>query len=256
MDKDDVETILHAINTFPKAFFVWGILDHYPQSPMEMEDKLREEFPCLCEFKFLNRKNFAQYCHKSLKGIVVTDHTYWENNAFQKEVPTWSLIDNSIQPIAGFILAKCIESEVNCESFLASRKNSSSLSNLLSIQIFERLYEIERMSVYDLANYLHLDPTSVDRHLLKLAANDFVAYEAPSTNSKIRKRMIKNTIAAITPKGRVIFEKIIMPIASIMNGKTYYDKIFRETEPKEVALISAMKMYARDLEPKLKYDYN
>ena len=68
--------------------------------------------------------------------------------------------------------------------------------------------------------------------------------------------MIKNTIAAITPKGRVIFEKIIMPIASIMNGKTYYDKIFRETEPKEVALISAMKMYARDLEPKLKYDYN
>jgi hypothetical protein len=47
-----------------------------------------------------------------------------------------------------------------------------------------------------------------------------------------------------------------MPIASIMNGKKYYDKIFRETEPNEVALISAMKMYARDLEPKLKYDYN
>ena len=213
-----------------------------------MEDKLRGEFPYLCEFKFLNRKNFAQYCHRSLKGIVLKDYTYWENNAFQKEVSTWSLIDDSIQPIAGFILAKCIENEVNCESFLASRKNSSSLSNLLSIQIFERLYENERMSAYDLSHYPHLDPTSVDRHLLKLAAYNFVAYEVPMTNSKVRKRMIKNTIAAITPKGRVIYEKIIMPIVSIMNGKTYDDKIFREAEPKEIDLIKAMKMYAWALE--------
>jgi DNA-binding MarR family transcriptional regulator len=254
MDKNDVETMLHALNTFPKAFFVWGILDQNPQRPVEMEDKLREKFPYLCEFTFLDRKNFAQYCHKSLKGIALKDHTYWGNNAFQKEVSTWSLIDDSIQPIAGFILTKCIENGVNCESFLSSRKNSSSLSNLLSIQIFERLYENERMSVCNLAHYLHLDPTSVDRHLLKVAANNFVAYEAPTTDSKSRKRMIKNTIAAITPKGRVIFEKIIMPIASIMNGKTYNDKIFRETEPKEMDLINALKMYARDLEPNFKFD--
>jgi len=135
------------------------------------------------EFTFLNRKNFTQYCHKSLKGIVFKDHTYWKNNVFQKEVSTWRLIDDSIQPVAGFILAKCIESGVSSESFLASRKNSSSLSNLLSIQIFERLYKNGRMSVYDLANYIHIDQTSVDRHLLKLASNNFVAYEAPSTNS-------------------------------------------------------------------------
>ncbi|MBU1399296.1 MAG: hypothetical protein KKH85_10485, partial [Proteobacteria bacterium] len=96
----------------------------------------------------------------------------------------------------------------------------------------------------------------VDRHLLKLASNKFVTYEAPSTNSKIRKRMIKNTIAAITPKGMVIFEKIIMPISLIINGKTYNDRIFRETEPKKVDLINAMKMYARDLEPNLKFDEN
>ena len=134
MYRINVETMLYALNTFCKAFFVWGILDHNPQRPAEMEDKLRGEFPYLCEFKFLNRKNFAQYCHRSLKGIVLKDYTYWENNAFQKEVSTWSLIDDSIQPIAGFILAKCIENEVNCESFLASRKNSSSLSNLLSIK--------------------------------------------------------------------------------------------------------------------------
>ena len=249
MDKNDVETMLHALNTFPKAFFVWGILDHNPQRPAEMEDKLREEFPYLCEFTFLNRKNFAQYCHRSLKEIVFKDHTYWENDALQKEVSTWSLIDDSIRPIAGFILAKCIENEVNCESFLASRKNSSSLSNLLSIRIFERLYENKRMSAYDLEDYTHLDSTSVDRHLRKLATNSYVAYEAPSANSEIRKRMIKSTIATITPKGRVIFEKIIMPIASIMNGKTYHDKIFRETEPKAMDLIDAMKMYARALEP-------
>ncbi len=112
------------------------------------------------------------------------------------------------------------------------------------------------MSVYDLANYLHLDQTSVDHHLLKLASNNFVVYQASATNSKSRKRMIKNTIAAITPKGRVIFEKIIMPIVSITNGKPYNDKIFRETEPKEVALINAMKMYARDLEPNLKWRHH
>ncbi|MFH1976980.1 MAG: hypothetical protein ABIJ52_15765 [Pseudomonadota bacterium] len=256
MDKNDVGTILHAINTFPKAFLVWGILDQNPQRPLDMENKLRKEFPYLCEFTFLNRKNFTQYCHKSLKGIVFKDHTYWENNAFQKEVPTWRLIDDSIRPVAGFILAKCIECGVSSESFLSIRKNSSSLSNLLSIQIFERLYKNKRTSVYDLANCIHLDPTSVDRHLLKLASNNFVKYEAPSTNSKIRKRMIKNTIAAITPKGMVIFEKIIMPISLIINGKTYNDRIFRETEPKKVDLINAMKMYARDLEPNLKFDEN
>ena len=112
------------------------------------------------------------------------------------------------------------------------------------------------MSAYDLEDYTHLDSTSVDRHLRKLAANNYVAYEAPSANSKIRKRMIKNTIAAITPKGRVIYEKIIMPIVSIMNGKTYHDKIFRETEPKAMDLIDAMKMYARDLEPNLRWRHH
>ena len=256
MYKNDVETILHALNTFPKAFLVWGILDQNPQRPLEMENKLREEFPYLCEFTFLNRKNFTQYCHRSLKGIVFKDHTYWENNVFQKEVSTWRLIDDSIRPLAGFILAKCIESGVSSESFLGSRKNSSSLSNLLSIRIVERLYKKKRSSVYDLANYLHLDPTSVDRHLLKLAANNFVAYEAPLTNGNIRNRKVKNAIAAITQKGRVIFEKIIRPIALIINGKTYNDKIFRETEPTAVDLINAMKMYARDLEPNLKFDEN
>ncbi|MBU1181419.1 MAG: hypothetical protein KKE00_06745 [Proteobacteria bacterium] len=66
--------------------------------------------------------------------------------------------------------------------------------------------------------------------------------------------MIKNAIASITPKGMVIFEKIIVPIASIINGKKYNDKIFRETESTAVDLINAMKMYAKYLKPKLKFD--
>ncbi|MBW2032884.1 MAG: hypothetical protein JRI94_04725 [Deltaproteobacteria bacterium] len=247
MDKKDAGKILHALNTFPKAFFVWGILDQRPQRPVEMDEKLREAFPYLCEFTFLNRKKFAQYCQRSLKGIVVKDYSYWEYNRFQKEVPTWQLIDESIQPIAGFLLAKCIEIGVNCEYFLASRKNSSSLSNLLGIRILERLYKNERSSVYELANYL-LDPTSVDRNLLKLMSNNLVAYEAPSSNSKIRKRMVKNTIAKITQGGRMVFEEILKPIVLIMNGKPHNDKIFRETEPAEEDLIKAMEMYAKNLE--------
>ena len=252
MDKIDFEKILHSLNTFPKAFLVWGILDQSPQRPVEMEEKLRENFPYLCKFTFLNRKSFAQYCHRSLRGIVIKDYTYWEYNSFQKEVPTWGLIDDSTQPIAGFILAKCVESGVNCEFFLASRKNSSSLSNVLSIHIFQRLYEKERVSTYDLAYYFDLDPTLVDRHLLKLASNNFVTYEAPSSNSRIRKRMVKDTVAEIMQDGKSIFENILMPISSIMNDKMYNDKLFRETKPKDVDLTNAMEMYAKVLGPNLK----
>jgi len=50
MDKIDVKTILHALNTLPKAFFIWGILDQKPQRPVEMEDRLREEFPFFSSF--------------------------------------------------------------------------------------------------------------------------------------------------------------------------------------------------------------
>ena len=249
MDKIDLEKILHSLNTFPKALFVWGILDQRPQRPVEMEEKLRENFPYLCKFTFLNRKNFAQYCHKSLKSIVIKKYTYWEYNSFLKKMPAWGLLDDSIQPIAGFILAKCVENGVSCESFLASRKNSSALSNVLSIQIFQRLYEKERVSVYDLAYDFDLDPKSVDRYLLKLASNNFVDYEAPSSNCKIRKRMVKDTVAEIMQDGKVIFESILMPIALIRNGKKYNDKLFRETEPKDVDLIYAMEMYAKGLKP-------
>ncbi len=68
--------------------------------------------------------------------------------------------------------------------------------------------------------------------------------------------MMKDTVAEITQDGKAIFENILMPIASILNGKKYNDKTFRETEPREVDLINAMEMYAKDLEPNLKFDEN
>ena len=256
MDHIDIQTALHALNTFPKAFFIWGILDKKPQRAVEMEERLGEEFPYLSRFTFLNRKNFAQYCYRSLRGIVVKDYTYWEHMAFQREVPAWGLIDDFIQPIAGFILAKCGENGVNCESFLASRKNSSSLSNVLCIRIFERLYKEKRVRVYDLADSLDLDPTGVDRHLIKLSSNNFAAYEVPSSNRNLRKRMVKDTVVEITQDGKVIFENILMPIASLMNGKKYNDRVFRETEPDDVHLIKVMEMYSKGLEPQPEFKEN
>ncbi len=126
MDRKDKKTILHALNTFPKAFFVWGILDHRPQRPVEMEERLRREFPYLSQFTFFNRNNFTQYCNRSLKGIVVKDYTYWEYNSFKKEVPTWQLVaDSSIQPIAGFLLSKCAEAGSIVSPFWPAEKTAA-----------------------------------------------------------------------------------------------------------------------------------
>ena len=164
-------TILHALNTFPKVFFVWGILDLRPQRPVEMEEKLRKDFPHLSQFTFLNRNNFNQYCKRSLKEIVIQDFTYWEYNSFQREAPTWQLVDDSIQSIAGFLLAKCVELGVNCESFLASRKNSSPKYNFDRIQVLLDLYQNGSQQASALANSSSggWDIVGKCRHLDKLS---------------------------------------------------------------------------------------
>lgn len=175
MDKIDAKIILHALNTFPKAFFVWGILDQMPQRPVEMEDRLREEFPFLLQFSFLNRNNFSQYCKRSLKEILTRDFTYWEYRSFQKEVPTWQLVDDSIRPIAGFLLAKCVELGVNCESFLASSKNSSPKYNFDRIQILLDLYRNgsqQASSLTDIGG--DWDNSGKSRHLAKLAETGLI----------------------------------------------------------------------------------
>lgn len=171
MNEKHIKATLHALNTFPKAFFVWGILDHRPQRPVEMEERLKREFPYLTHFTFLNRKNFSQYCIRSLKGIVVKHYSYWEYNNLQKEVPTWQLVeDSSIQPIAGFLLSKCAEIGLNCESFLASRKNSSEKHNYDRMQILLDLYKNGTQEVSALSHIsAEWNSTGKCRHVAKLA---------------------------------------------------------------------------------------
>jgi hypothetical protein len=172
-----MKTILHALNTFPKLFFVWGILDQEPQRPVEMEERLERKFPYLCQFPFLNRKNFNQYCNRSLSGIVLKDYTYWEYNSIQREVPTWQLADDSIQPIAGFLLAKCVEIGVNCEAFLANRKNSSEKHNFDRVQVLSDLYRNGAQEVSLVANIGNgWDSTGKCRHVEKLAKAGLVEH--------------------------------------------------------------------------------
>jgi len=178
----DIRTILHALNTFPKAFFVWGILDLQPQRPVEMDEKLKREFPYLHRFEFLNKNNFNQYCKRSLKRIVVRGYTYWEYKSFQKEMPTWQLADDSIQPIAGFLLTRCIDIGVDCESFLASRKNSSEKHNLNRIQVLLDLYENGAQELSDLSNNSTVwDSNGKCRHVAKLAEAGLIRHIAFSS---------------------------------------------------------------------------
>lgn len=136
-----------------------------------MEERLKREFPFLSQFTFLNRKNITQYCNRSLKGIVVKNYTYWHCNSFQKEVPTWQLVaDSSIQPIAGFLLSKCSEIGLNCECFLASRKNSSEKHNFDRVQILQDLYKNGAQKVSALTHMsAKWDSTGKCRYMAKLA---------------------------------------------------------------------------------------
>lgn len=85
-------------------------------------------------------------------------------------MPTWQLIDDSIQPVAGFLLTKCIEIGVNCESFLASRKNSSEKHNFNRIQVLLDIYENGPREVSDLSGDSAVwDSNGKCRHVAKLA---------------------------------------------------------------------------------------
>lgn len=177
MDKVDLKTILHVLNTFPKAFLIWGILEQRTQRPVDMEAKLNKEFSWLKKFTFLNRKNFAQYCHRSLKDIVYQDSIYCQHNRTLKEYPAWGLIDTSIQPIAGFMLAKCAQLEVNCETFLAKGKNSSPKFNFDRIQVLLDLFQNGKQQFSPLKDIRGgWDNTGKARHLTKLAKTGLIEH--------------------------------------------------------------------------------
>ena len=71
-----------------------------------------------------------------------------------------------------------------------------------------------------------------------------------TVTSKVKYTVIEKS------SGKVIFENILMPIASLMNGKKYNDRVFRETEPDDVHLIKVMEMYSKGLEPQSEFKEN
>ncbi len=239
-----VDTVLHALNTFPKAFLLWGIMDTAPLRPKEMEERLHQNYPFLEHFTFLNRNNFNQYCQRSLRDILQHDTITLGSNGSSKQAPTFRLNDTTIKAAAGFLLRRCVDLGVNCEDFMATGRNSCPLSNSIRITMVERLSQICSQTVESLAQHVNADTTTIDRHLVKMAAHGLVDYVVPETENEIRKRSVKGAYARITKKGQDVAREVLRPLISYLNGQSRYESLVRETQPDQATLIKAMELYA------------
>lgn len=268
---EHVNNALHAMNTFPKAFFVWGIIDHLPQRPKEMEERLQRDFPFLQEFPFLNRNNFNQYCQRSLKYIIeresspklaeraaialddvpdipdVPDVAPAGGNGAPKDTPFWRLADVSIKPAAGFLLAKCVTLGVNCEGFLSTGRNSCPQSNQMRISLLEQLGQFVSQTVDRLAEHLEADTTTIDRHLVKMAAAGLIEYHVPATDGDIRKRAVKEAYARITAEGQAVAREVLPPILSYLRGESRFRETVESCQPTREVLLQAMEAYAESI---------
>lgn len=267
---EHVNNALHAMNTFPKAFFVWGIIDRLPQRPKEMEERLQRDFPFLQEFPFLNRNNFNQYCQRSLKYIIeressptlagraltlddasdipdIPDGAPPGGNGALKDTPFWRLADVSIKPAAGFLLAKCVAIGVNCEGFLSTGRNSCPQSNQMRISLLQRLGQFVSQTVDRLAEHLEADTTTIDRHLVKMAAAGLIEYHVPATDGDIRKRAVKGAYARITAEGQAVAREILPPILSYLRGESRFRETVENCQPTREVLLRAMEVYAESI---------
>jgi len=242
-----VDVQLHALNTFPKAFLIWGILDLTPQRPKNMEEKLHEQFPCLQSFPFLNRNNFNQYCQRSLKDILLHATVDVGNNGSAKQSPAWRLVDPTIKPAAGFLIQRCVELGVNCEDFMATGRNSCPLSNRIRIGLLERLSQFVSQTVDNLALHIEADTTTIDRHLVKMAANGLVEYVVPEKDNEFRKRSVKGAYARITKAGQDVSREVLRPVISYLEGQRRHEQTILDSQPDEKSLVKAMEMYAANL---------
>lgn len=245
-----VDVQLHALNTFPKAFLVWGILGETPRRPKDMEEKLREHFPSLQHFAFLNRNNFNQYCQRSLKDILQHSVVDVGSNGQARQSPAWRLVDPTIKPAAGFLLKRCAELGVNCEDFMATGRNSCPLSNKIRISLLERLSQFVSQTVDNLAVHTEADTTTIDRHLVKMAAHGLVDYVVPEKNNEFRKRSVKGAYARITRTGQDIARDILRPITSYLEGQKRHEEVILANQPDERALLSVMEIYDQSLHGK------
>lgn len=268
--------MLHALNTLPKAFFIWGIMEEQPLRPVEMEDKLKRHYPFLQHFTFLNRNNFNQYCHRSLKSVIASGEKngngaaakpngngtgkqspknghifgkYASGNGKPKRrpIPKWRLDDMNLQPLAGYLLTKCVEYNINCETFLANGRNSCPESNLIRIRIMERLSQYVSQTVEQLSDNVNADTTTVDRHLVKMQAAGLVEYTVPPTDRPVRKRSVKNAFSRLTPLGQDVVRDVIRPMVAYMSGRSLHLERVMETRPTEEHLLKAMQMYEASL---------
>ncbi len=251
---DRVNIALHAMNTFPKAFFVWGIVDDTPMRPKEMESKLQRDFPYLQDFPFLNRNNFNQYCQRSLKHLMERDGASSRpddsGNGNGKECPSWRLVDVSIKPAAGFLLTRCVQLGVNCESFMANGRNSCPQSNELRVNLLDRLSQFVSQTVDRLADYFESDTTTIDRHLVKMSSAGLIEYHVPPTDGDIRKRSVKGAYARITLEGQSVAKEILPPTLSFLRGEQRHIQTVMENQPTPDILLKAMHLYAESISSK------
>lgn len=244
-----VASLFHALNTFPKAFLVWGILDSEPLRPIEMEDKLQQHFPFLRQFPFLNRNNFNQYCQRSMRDILLHDSVEVGNNGSRKKAPTWRLVDPTIRPVAGYLLNRCVELQVNCEDFMALGRNSCPISNQIRINLLDRLSQFVSQTVDNLATHVEADTTTVDRHLVKMATSGLVDYVVPEKDNEIRRRSVKGAYARITKKGQDVSKEVLRPVTSYLQGQKRHEDTILAHQPDEPRLTRAMELYAASLTP-------
>jgi DNA-binding MarR family transcriptional regulator len=167
-----LEDIVYAINTFPKAFIVGLVLEPTPMTVVEMDRKIKDNFPYLAWFSFLDKINLRQYCIRSLVNIldITSVHSGWEHGGRVKPYsPAYSLKDSSIQQYAKFILTQSVILNVQPQDYLALSKNSKKKSDVALIRMMLHMYEYDdRASAENLSEITGLSYPSNFNHLEKL----------------------------------------------------------------------------------------
>lgn len=225
-----LEDIAYAVNTFPKAFFVWRILEESPLRPIEMREKLEELFPELLEFSFLKKGNFAQYCTRSLSDFVkITD----VNSGLKQlgSVPAYSLKDLSLKEYAALILSKSIELNTNPEDYLTAGGNTSKKANRATIDILLWLYEKDEGNVDKISKAIDFDYTDTYRHIEHLAETGLVRHTTiNSDEEQVSYRWIKSKKAEDVKYDRAIKERHYVAMTKLVEFLPKQENIIEKSE--------------------------
>ncbi|MEW5978614.1 MAG: hypothetical protein AB1898_22685 [Acidobacteriota bacterium] len=239
-----IRAALYVLNTFPKAFLIWGLLDETPRTPLELELRLKRRFPYLTRFHFLSRKHFNQYCHKSLRGIVRRGSIQSPSSLFDMTVPTWRLTNTAIKGLAGFVLARCARLDLDSEELLGGRRAVNDLTPWISTRILQSLREHSPQETGQLAAQLGLDRTVVDRHVQKWQKTGLVTYRVKRASST-GKRRVKLGQIRLGAKGRRAYEDLLQPAVFFLTSGQLNSAMRRTGEPSARELVRLMTRYER-----------